>query len=153
MYIAHIIDRSFMAQSKIDHFFGPSRGNTNTKGVGVGGGAHSDDDEPMIPSGFRITAASDIHAQRSAKRSKFEGEAEECSECEYGSSASDSFVVSDHVSECSSHGSSEDVQRQLSEICSSLRHRRQWMRCTQCLRLVRAILVFLAQIQETVPCS
>ncbi len=142
-----------MAQSKIDHFFGQSRGNAITKGIGVGGSAPSDDDEPMIPPGFRITAASDIHAQRSAKRSKFEGEAEECSECDDGSSDSDSFVVSDHVSECSSHGSYEDVQRQLSEICSSLRHRRQWVRCTQCLRLVRAILVFLAQIQKTVPCS
>ena len=104
-----------MAQSKIDHFFGQSRGNAITKGIGVGGSAPSDDDEPMIPPGFRITAASDIHAQRSAKRSKFEGEAEECSECDDGSSASDSFVVSDHVSECSSHGSYEDVQRPISQ--------------------------------------
>ena len=141
-----------MAQSKIDHFFGQSRGNANTKGVGIGGGAPSDDDAPMIPPGFRIIAASDILAHRSAKRSKFEGEAEECSDDDDASSASDSFVVSDHASDVTG-SSSPEAQDSLREICACLRNRKKFLHCPQCLRLVRVILRFLADIVDNMPDS
>lgn len=117
----------------------------------------SDDDAPMVIK-RRATPASAVFAHSSdgrvlitAKRSRFEGEAEECSDVEYVSSGSDSFVVSDHASPISGRSSSPDVQEALREICMSLRNRRQFVHCAQCLRLVRGILCFLSDIVECMP--
>jgi hypothetical protein len=139
-----------MQQSKIDRFYAPSRcGGIRTGGSG-GDGVPSDDDAPMIPKGFCVTSASDSRVYHSAKRSKFEDEAEECSDVDDAStSASDSFVVSDHDSECSSNARSPNAQHELHEICSSLRNRRRFVHCPQCLRLVRAVLQFVAAVQES----
>jgi hypothetical protein len=101
----------------------------------------SDDDAPMVV------------ARGTAKRSRlsqYEGEAEECSDDDEVGSSSDSFVVSDHVSESQLTGS-PDVQVSLREICGSLRNRRQFVSCPQCLRLVRVILRFLSDVVECMP--
>jgi hypothetical protein len=143
-----------MQQSTIDRFFGQSRGCGISQGGSGGGDMPSDDDAPMIPKGFRVTSASDSRVYRTAKRSKFEEEAEECSDDDDASnSASDSFVVTDHDSECSSHARSPNVQHALHEICSSLRNRRRYVHCPQCQRLVRAVLQFLAAVQESMASS
>jgi hypothetical protein len=94
---------------------------------------------------YKVTSASD----RYAKRSKYEEEAEEFSDCddEDDSDADDSFIVSDHDS--SADGAD------LRAICDSLRNRREFvmnnMQCPQCYRLIAAISRFVADVHVAVP--
>ena len=94
---------------------------------------------------YTVTSASD----RNAKRSKYEAEAEECSDFddEDDSDADNSFIGSDH-------GSSADGA-DLRAICGSLRNRREFVmnniQCPQCYRLIAAILRFVADVHVAVP--
>ena len=143
-----------MPQSQLSDFFGAVRnGSAHSSAclprnavapkasTAPGSVVVSDDDAPMVV------------ARGTAKRSRlYEGEAEECSDDDEVGSSSDSFVVSDHVSESQLTGS-PDVQVSLREICGCLRNRRQFVSCPQCLRLVRVILRFLSDVVECMPDS
>ncbi len=151
-----------MSQSQLTQFFGAVRGGRGAAAVcsprnntaASDDVARSDDDAPMVSSrhiksahaGF---ARSDGRVLVTAKRSRYEGEASECSDVEDGSSASDSFVVSDHFSDVD--GSSPEAQESLRTICQCLRNRKQFLHCPQCLRLVRVILRFLSDVVENMP--
>jgi len=148
-----------MPQTQLNQFFGAVR-----EGLGDASAVcsrdhddSSDDDAPMVierratgaSAGF--SRSSDGRVLVTAKRSRYEGEAEECSYVEFVSSESDSFVVDDHSSG-SSISSSDDVPalQQLHDICASLRNRRNCVQCPQCLRLMRAIADFLTVLNEAV---
>jgi hypothetical protein len=118
---------------------------------------------------YTVTSASD----RNAKRSKYEAEAEECSDFddEDDRDADDSFIDDEEPEDCSDcddedgsdadnsfivsdHGSNADGA-DLRAICGSLRNRREFVmnniQCPQCYRLIAAILRFVADVHVAVP--
>jgi hypothetical protein len=148
-----------MPQSHLTQFFSATRDGSGTVSAISSHDlkVSSDDDAPMVinrraPSASAgFTRRSDGRVLVIAKRSRYEGEAEESSGDEFVGSDSDSFVVSDHVSCASGRSSSHDVQQSLRDICESLRNRRQFLQCAQCVRLVRGILSFLSDIVDCMP--
>jgi hypothetical protein len=104
----------------------------------------SDDDAPIVPR-YRVVAASDSRALRSL----FAGDAEEASGAEDSEcSGDDSFIVSDHdsVGMASSVTDNEvdtAAALHLQNVLDSLRHRRQFITCPQCLRLSEVVLSFI----------
>lgn len=148
-----------MPQSQLTQYYGAVRGG-HLPGAVLSSNctAASDDDAPMVINPHIKTASagffrsSDGRVLVTAKRSRYEGEAEECSEDDEHSSALDSFIVSDHASDIN-ESSSPEAQASLREICACLRNRRQFLHCPQCLRLVRVVLHFLSDIVECMPDS
>jgi len=133
----------------------------------------SDDDAPLVPRRRLQRDATATIATQSQQRARgaaadidgdsadsphrrFEGEAEECSDHDEDDDdrSDDSFVVSDHASDCGS-SSSDDVPftSQLRSVCASLRNRRKCAQCPQCLRLMRAISAFMSEISTAVRSS
>lgn len=147
-----------MPQSQLTQYYGAVRGGHHPGAVlSSNCTVASDDDAPMVvnlhiktaPAGFSRSTDGRVVV---TKRSRYEGEASECSELADDSSASDSFVVSDHASDVNG-SSSPEAQDSLREICQCLRNRKQFIHCPQCLRLVRIILRFLADVVENMPDS
>jgi hypothetical protein len=100
---------------------------------------------------YQVTSASDSRA----KRSKFEEEAEECSDYdEDDGDEDDSFICSDHDSNADDRGSNADGP-DLRAICDGLRNRRGFvvnnLQCPQCYRLRLAISRFAAEVHAAVP--
>ena len=116
--------------------------------------ADSADEAPFVVSGsrtrYQVTSATDSRA----KRSKFEEEAEECSDFdEDDGDEDDSFVCADHNSNADDHDSNADGP-DLRAICDGLRNRRGFVRnilCPQCYRLSLAIAKFAAEVHAAVP--
>ncbi len=82
---------------------------------------------------------------------RYEEEAEECSDIDDDDEdgSDDSFVVSDHASG-SSCASCNDLPAmdEWNALCASMRNRRQFVQCPQCLRLIRAIADFMSAINN-----